>query len=216
VKRWVIAVAGLVAVALIAASSASAVTITWHTVPGNWEGGGQFNPHVEATSQAMLEASLRQPITENGPPQPGEFPNLNVPHFGEAGGWWCEYGELHSPSGMVFNIPNPHAITTGSWGAPACRSIALLGGAVWFTDPGTESVGQLQGDTITEYPLPLLPVEAEGYPGDLDRYPTPGAIAAERSILWVASASGKGIYSVNPEATAAKATATRRHRHRRG
>jgi hypothetical protein len=94
--------------------------------------------------------------------------------------------------------------------------MALLNGEAWFTDPGTESVGQLQGNTITEYPLPLLPVEAEGYPGDSDRYPTPGAITAEGSILWVATASGKGIYSINPAATAAKATATRRNRHRRG
>jgi hypothetical protein len=202
-------------VVLVAASSAHAVTISWHTVPGNWEGGGQFNPHPEATSEAMLAAALKVPIVQEGPPQPGEFPNLSTEHFGEAAGWWCEWGEVHAPTGAVYNIPNPHAITIGSWGAPACRSMTLLNGEPWFTDPGTESVGRLAGNTITEYPLPLLPVEAEGYPGDSDRYPTPGAITAEGSTLWVATATGKGIYSVNPTTTATTARVHgRRHRRR--
>jgi streptogramin lyase len=119
----------------------------------------------------------------------------------------------------VFTIPNPSGAPAGSWDTPQCRSLTIgQEGLVWFTDPGTESVGRLQVGTVTEYPLPLLPVEAEGYPSDQDRYPTPEAITAEGSILWVASASGKGIYSVNPTATAARVAthATRsRNRHRR-
>jgi streptogramin lyase len=86
-------------------------------------------------------------------------------------------------------------------------------GAHWFTDPGTESVSRIDANgTVTEYPLPELPRVAQGY--EHDAYGTPAAITTVSSELWVASSSGEGMYSINPNGVA-RATTARRHQHRR-
>jgi hypothetical protein len=111
-------------------------------------------------------------------------------------------------------------------GSPAPRWItAGPDGAIWFTDAGTHSVGRLDPATgaITECPLPEVREGARGYPTMSESSPpqktyisinAPGAITTVRSELWVASATGEGMVSANPAATAAR-VATRHRRHRR-
>jgi hypothetical protein len=199
--------------ALAFPAGAGAVTIAWHTVPGEWHAGGQFNPRPEITSLPALEASLRAPVVAGSPPAPGELVNFSLPDYGwEApDGWWCRAGEVFAPS-AIYTIPNPSGKPSGWWDTPQCRSMTVgPEGLHWFTDPGTESVGCVCNG-VHEYPLPSIPAATQGYPGD--PYPTPGAITTVGSELWVASSSGEGMFSVSP--TASPARVARHHRrHRR-
>jgi hypothetical protein len=217
----------------ILVTPAGAVTVAWHTVQPCAKGTqrcpwfakeSEFTPRPEARGGlARLEADLAATLygkaaetagAEGRSTAAGQLPDTSLPHYGweSSDGWWCDFGEVHAPDGVIYNLPNPHGIPGGWWGSPACRSMTIgPEGAHWFTDPGSESVGCVCNGTVSEYPLPQLPKAAQGYEGD--PWPTPAAITAAGSELWVASSSGEGMFSVNPSATA-KSAARNLHRER--
>jgi hypothetical protein len=195
--------------ALVFTTGASAVTVTLHPVlPWTEMNGSEYIPRPELAAPPSVVAA--------GKVGEGEFANLEEHYGWEASdGFWCQWGEIHSPAGQVFNIPNPHGVPGGWLGAPACRSMAVgPDGLLWLTDPGTGSVGRLDPGTgaISEYPIPPIPANLEGYPSDGDNWPTADAIVLVDGQLWVAFADCKCVASVNPNGVAA--TVASRHHHR--
>jgi hypothetical protein len=196
------------------------VTVRWHSFhPCHencwWTPGGRiFAPRLEVKGDlGALEAALRN--------RNGWEANLSAPDWGweSPDGWWCRAGEVFSPSGAIYTIPNPSGAPTGWWDSPQCRSMTIgPEGAHWFTDVGTHSVGCVCNGNVTEYPLPELPPVARGYNETQESNPplskylavnVPGAITAVGNELWVASATGEGMTSVCPSCPAKAA------RHRR-
>jgi streptogramin lyase len=122
--------------------------------------------------------------------------------------WFAEglagsIGRLSSDGALEqFTVPNPRDVPAGWLGAPAPQHIAVGGdGAIWFTDPGDDSLGRVTLDgQITEYPIPQLPASLEVQAGVSEALPD--AIAAGAGgEMWVTEANAKAIAEVNPAGT---------------
>ena len=75
-------------------------------------------------------------------------------------------------------------------------------GAIWFTDPGDDSVGRVSGGTVSEYPIPPLPASLQVQPGLTAA--TPKAITAGADgALWITEEGAKAIARVDPQGTPA-------------
>ncbi len=72
-----------------------------------------------------------------------------------------------------FSIPSAPGVVPGTYGAPAPRNIvAGPDGAMWFTDPGDQSIGRItMSGAISEYPItsskPAVPDEIVSYGSEL-------------------------------------------------
>jgi virginiamycin B lyase len=92
-------------------------------------------------------------------------------------------GEMQS-----FAIPAAPGTFQGGVGAPAPRNITVgPEGALWFTDPGTNSIGRVSGGQVTEYPIPggeVGPTQIVSFGGE----------------LWFTEETAIALGSVNPTA----------------
>ncbi len=114
-----------------------------------------------------------------------------------------------SPSGELreFPIPLPAGLPRdGQWWRAEPRYIAAGGeGDIWFTDPGTESVGRVTpSGEITEYRVPLAP-KGDYRPGN-EGYLVPNDIVAISGGLLFTETDAKALGLIEPAASPAPGT----------
>ncbi|HEY1688460.1 MAG TPA: hypothetical protein VGF95_06290 [Solirubrobacteraceae bacterium] len=111
-----------------------------------------------------------------------------------------------TPSGQIseYPIPNPKHLVVGVAGAPQPLDLAVgKEGAVWFTDPGDASIGEVNANgEVSEYPLPA---PAKTTPPTPTPLPLKIALAPNGELWFTESINAFG--SVNPSgATASSAS----------
>jgi streptogramin lyase len=109
--------------------------------------------------------------------------------------WFTEQGTGRigrmTTTGALAEYPIPAAagLAPGSFGWPAPRDITVgPDGALWFTDPGDESIGRAStAGAISEYPI------------GGSATPTPDAITSYGGELWFTEAGLQDVASANPD-----------------
>jgi hypothetical protein len=137
-------------------------------------------------------------IVEHLLPGPGYGSFSDVEPYGAIAGpdgafWFAEQNSAAigriTPAGelQTFPIPAAPAATVGGIGYPQPRSLAIgPEGAIWFTDPGTNAIGRVTGDQVSEFPI----VGAEAA--------VPDTIVSFGGELWFNEDATPSLGSVNP------------------
>ncbi len=119
-----------------------------------------------------------------------------------------------APTGQVteYAIPNPQHAPPDSAGSPMPRNIvAGHEGAIWFTDPGDDSIGRVtQSGEVTEYPIPRT-----GLAPSVPILPAAITVGPEGS-LWFTEQGANALGSVNPTGVSTAAVAPRAVPRKRG
>lgn len=107
-----------------------------------------------------------------------------------------------TPSGELWEIPIPLPanLPSGPWWRAEPRYLAAgEEGDMWFTDPGTESIGRISpSGEITEYRIPPAP-KSDYLPGD-EGHPVPNHIAAVPGGLLFSETDAKALGFIEPAA----------------
>lgn len=157
---------------------------------------------------ALAQISLEGTVVEHPLPGGGGFGSFNntepygLAFDSEGDLWFAEQnagriGRM-TPDGALQTFPIPSASGRHGLepGAPAPRDLVIgAEGAVWFTDPGDNSIGRVAGGQVTEFPIPASTDVAVG------------EIVSAGSELWFTEKNCAVLGSVDPAASVSPANA---------